>query len=125
MAKAGMHKPTPVDTKQLMDIAGGDTEFLKEVVGLYFERTSVQFRELSAALDRGDSNGIEHGAHRCAGSSAQCGMVDIASIFRRLEELGRDGKLDGAKELLEAASEEFERIRRFLDYEFPHTRKRA
>ena len=52
-------------------------------------------------------------------------MVDIASIFRRLEELGRDGKLDGAKELLEAASEEFERIRRFLDYEFPHTRKRA
>jgi HPt (histidine-containing phosphotransfer) domain-containing protein len=54
-------------------------------------------------------------AHSCAGASATCGIRRLVPLLRELERQGFEGKLINAKQLSRQASEEFERIRLFLE----------
>jgi HPt (histidine-containing phosphotransfer) domain-containing protein len=70
---------------------------------------------LESAARAGDGPELQRVAHSCAGASATCGMGVIVPFLRELERQGTEEKLTSAKELAQKVTEEFVRIRAFLE----------
>ena len=105
----------PVDMSRLLDFTDGDPVNLRELVTLYLDQTSQQLEQLEAAVRADAAQEVRRLAHSCAGASATCGIRRLVPLLRELERQGFEGKLINAKQLSRQASEEFERIRLFLE----------
>jgi HPt (histidine-containing phosphotransfer) domain-containing protein len=104
----------PVDLQVLSNIAGGDSEFLQEIVQLYLQETKHRLDQIRAAIQSGSGPEIKRIARDGAGSSAQCGMTQIAWVFRDLVILGGDHQLQQALLQCQQAEEELTRIQEHL-----------
>jgi CheY-like chemotaxis protein len=105
----------PVDISRLLDFTDGDPASLRELATLYLDQTSQQLAQLEAAVRADTAQEVRRLAHSCAGASATCGMRRLVLLLRELEREGFEGKLTNAKQLSRQASEEFDRIRLFLE----------
>ena len=105
----------PVDMERLLDFTNGNADDLRELINLYVRQTSEQVAQLQAAVQAESAVEVRRLAHSCAGASATCGMSGIVPMLRELERQGNDGKLTTARELSQQVSEEFNRIRAFLE----------
>jgi response regulator RpfG family c-di-GMP phosphodiesterase len=105
----------PVDLKRLVEVSSGNTENMRELVELYFQQTCDQIVNIEAAIQAKSTKKLEQVAHGFAGSSATCGMVDIASLLRELERMGREDRLVEAPELLKQVKAKLEMAQRFLE----------
>jgi CheY-like chemotaxis protein/nitrogen-specific signal transduction histidine kinase/HPt (histidine-containing phosphotransfer) domain-containing protein len=105
----------PVDMSRLLDLTDGDQDNLRELVTLYLNQTKDQLAQLEAAVQADTAQEVRRLAHSCAGASATCGVRRIVPLLRELEREGFEGRLTSAAQLSRQASEEFERIRRFLE----------
>ncbi len=105
----------PVGMSRLLDLTSGDPANLRELTALYLSQTQDQLEQLSAAVKAGMAGEVRRLAHSCVGTSATCGMRGLVPLLRELEREGFEEKLTNAAELAQRASEEFERIRLFLE----------
>ncbi|PWU18727.1 MAG: hypothetical protein C5B50_08505, partial [Verrucomicrobia bacterium] len=105
----------PVDMDRLNDFTDGDPEQLRELVTLYLSQTSEQIQKLEAAVAANSVQEVRRLAHSCAGASATCGMRRLVPMLRELEAQGANNKLTTAPGLCKEASQEFNRIRVFLE----------
>ncbi len=103
-----------VDLERLTEFSGGSTTNLIEISDLYLVQTQEQIDRLDAALQQGDTAAVIRLAHNCAGASGVCGIVALEPLFRELEHLGREGRADGAPELLETLRRKFMLVRGVL-----------
>ena len=105
----------PVDLGRLNDFTNGNLDDLRDLVTLYIKQTAAQVEQLDAAIKAGSAPDVRRLAHSCAGASATCGMKRIVPFLRRLEHEAEEGNLANAPELCRSTSEEFQRIRTFLE----------
>jgi CheY-like chemotaxis protein/nitrogen-specific signal transduction histidine kinase len=105
----------PVDISRLLDFTDGDPQNLRELAELYLSQTEEQLGQLEAAVQAGAAPEVRRLAHSCAGASATCGMRRLVPLLRELELRGSEGQLTSASQLSRQASEEFKRIRSFLE----------
>jgi CheY-like chemotaxis protein/HPt (histidine-containing phosphotransfer) domain-containing protein len=105
----------PVEISRLLEFTEGNPENLKELVTLYLKQTGDQITQLRAAIAANSPQEVRRLAHSCAGASATCGMRPMVSMLRELERQGLESKLVRADELCERVTQEFERIRLFLE----------
>jgi CheY-like chemotaxis protein len=105
----------PVDMSRLLDFTDGDPENLRELATLYLSQTSAQLAELDLAVQAGSAQEVRRLAHSCAGASATCGMRPLVLLLRELERQGFEGQLTNADQLYHQATQEFARIRQFLE----------
>jgi CheY-like chemotaxis protein/HPt (histidine-containing phosphotransfer) domain-containing protein len=108
-------EPAPVDMERLLDFTNGNIDDLRELITLYIKQTGEQVEQLAAAVNSDSAPEVRRLAHSCAGASATCGMGRIVPMLRELEKQGNDGKLINAVELSGQVTEEFKRIRTFLE----------
>jgi len=108
------HDSLPVDMEQLRDMVGTDPQILREVVNLYLNQTSEQINQLKSAIETGAGREVERLAHSCAGSSATCGAILLVSLLRQLEQMGRNGQLEGADEAVAEVARRFDRVQDFF-----------
>jgi CheY-like chemotaxis protein/HPt (histidine-containing phosphotransfer) domain-containing protein len=106
---------TPVDMDRLLDFSDNDPESLNELISLYFQQTTGQMEQITAALQSGNASDVQRLAHSCAGASATCGMIRLAPMLRELEKLGHDRNLANAKELFARITAEFESVKKYLN----------
>lgn len=99
-----------VNLQTLWDTSDGDADFAWELAELYLEKTTEQIASLRAALNERSALKVSNIAHRCAGGSLACGVVNLGSLFKQLEQLGRDGRLEEAERLSAAIDDEFVRV---------------
>lgn len=111
---ASPEKP-PVEVKRIHEFAEGDGEAFRSLVQLYLQQTTEQLAQMQAAIQAGQSRELEHLAHSCAGASATCGMNAIVPALRTLEQMGREGRWEGASDLQAEAVRQFDRMRQFLE----------
>lgn len=104
----------PVQMERLMDFTDGNPESLRELVTLYLCQTAEQLEQLHTALANRNPQEVRRLAHSCAGASATCGVRRFVSMMRELERQGFEGTLTAAPELFTQASQEFARVRAFL-----------
>ncbi|HUA68550.1 MAG TPA: response regulator [Candidatus Saccharimonadales bacterium] len=106
---------SPVEIDRLMDLSGGSTESLRELVELYFKQTTGQLAQLETAIRANQTEEVRHVAHSCAGASATLGMRRLVPLLRELERQGKAGKLVNAEQLCADAACEFKRAQDFLE----------
>jgi PAS domain S-box-containing protein len=85
-----------VDMALLSDAAGHDETRRRDLIGLYSKQMAEQVPLLEAAIAGGSAEDVRQIAHRCAGSSASCGMLGVVPPLRDLERMGKERRLADA-----------------------------
>jgi HPt (histidine-containing phosphotransfer) domain-containing protein len=101
----------PVDMTRLHEAMGDE---LFEILDIYLTQMSENLEKLTAAIAAGNTGEVDLIAHKCAGTSANCGMVAVLQPLRELERMGRERCLDGAAALARQVVSEFQRVKVFL-----------
>jgi HPt (histidine-containing phosphotransfer) domain-containing protein len=111
--------PPPVDLDRLADLAGGE-DGLAELVELYLTQTASQIASIRTAITEGQVAEVRRIAHSAAGANATCGMQGVVASLRALERMGESGDIAEAPAHIEAVSQEFDRIKAYLEQ---HTKR--
>jgi CheY-like chemotaxis protein/HPt (histidine-containing phosphotransfer) domain-containing protein len=111
----GADETPPLDATQLEASTGGDPAFTRDIVSLFLRDGADALGALESSIAAGAALQVERRAHSLKGSCESVGARPLAAVCRRLEQTGREGHLDVARDLLAEARREFERVRRALD----------
>jgi two-component system, sensor histidine kinase and response regulator len=87
---------------------GGD--LLSEVIPLFISNGPQLLSAARSALDKNDAIALAEAAHSLKSSGAQFGAHRLTDLCGRLEAAGRSGRVEGARETLEAAEAEFQLV---------------
>jgi HPt (histidine-containing phosphotransfer) domain-containing protein len=93
---------------RLLDITGGDIEFLDDLVDTYLEDGRAQVAALRAAVAAGVSADLVRPAHTLKSSSANVGALELADACRWLEAAARAGDVADADQRVGAIAGAFE-----------------
>ena len=109
-SQAGSSGIAAFDMDAALEYLGGDADLLREIVGMFQTQCDKCMARLREAVAKGDAKGIEFAAHALKGAAANLfaqGSVDAAL---KLEELGRSGSIEGAKDFLAMLESEISRL---------------
>lgn len=95
----------------------GEPDIVWELGGMFLDRAPARIETMKAALDKGDAEMLKREAHNLKSSSANLGALRLSGLFKEIEAIGRSGDLQGARELVERAWEEFGQVRKALEME--------
>jgi len=95
----------------LEDLAGGDLDFLRDVIGQYLIDTARRIGDLVRAAEADDAESLVRAAHSLKSSSANLGALRLSEMADRLQSRGRESRLERTRALALAAQQEFERVR--------------
>ncbi len=104
----------PVDLELLNTIFDNDPAQVREVLALYLDQAGGQIQKMEEAIRAHCAPDLNHLAHKCAGSSASCGMNRIVPLLRVLEQMGKESQLQGAGDTYAQVQAEFQMIKKFL-----------
>jgi two-component system, sensor histidine kinase and response regulator len=102
-----------VDLQRLSEVSDGPEE-LRELIDLYLQQSNEMLEGLRVAIRSGEAGALERCAHKFLGASANCGMTAILPPLRKLETMGRSGRLEGAEQTYADATRQLGRIKEFL-----------
>ncbi|HEX6037913.1 PAS domain S-box protein [Longimicrobium sp.] len=97
------------DREGLLDQIGRSEKLLGELAELFVEQCPRLVGEITAALARGDAEGVMDAAHTLKGSAGSLAAAPLAAAALVVETRGRDGDLAGAETALAALLAEAER----------------
>lgn len=96
--------------RELLELTGGETAWLEELMATYVEDTRTRLAALRAGLDRGLAPVIQREAHGIKGSSANVGAQEVARICGDVEHLARQGDVAGARSVAADLEGAFQRV---------------
>jgi HPt (histidine-containing phosphotransfer) domain-containing protein len=96
---------------RLLEMTGGDPEFVDELIQTYLDDAVVQLAAMRAAADAASAAELVRPAHSLKGNSANVGAERLVVLCRQLEADARSGAVERATERVAAAAAEFERVR--------------
>ncbi len=102
------------DEHALMERVDGDVEFLKETVAMLDEDSPALLGEIIAAAGSGDAEALIGPAHALKGMLANFCAEPAETAARRLELMGREGRLDDAQAAADRVRSETERLKEAL-----------
>jgi HPt (histidine-containing phosphotransfer) domain-containing protein len=98
----------------LLDMLGGDTAFLGEMIDEFFNDTPTLLADMRQALRTKDAVVLRRAAHTLKSNSANFGALALSAQCKALEELSRAGTLDDAPTLVAQIEAAYEQARRAL-----------
>jgi HPt (histidine-containing phosphotransfer) domain-containing protein len=87
---------------------------LIEITDLYFSQTAEQLTALEAAIQQRDTAGVIRFAHSSAGASGVCGVLAMETLFRRVERLAKENRVEETPAFLPLLRQNFERVKASL-----------
>jgi len=99
---------TVLDTLRALQPADG-SDLLAKLIDIYRSSSAELLESLSEAVDQGDVQVIQQGAHALKSSSLNVGAWLLGSLCRQLEAMGREGEIEGAVDLFARIAAERER----------------
>ena len=106
---------SPIDVTRFHQVLGNTKDEYSKILAEYFSQMNDSLQRLEAAVRAHNQREVEMISHRCAGTSATCGMSAVVAPLRELESAGRTGCLDDARPLFEKVKAGFEIICAFLN----------
>ena len=100
----------PTAVEALLDLAGGDLDFVDEIADTYLADAPTQIDAIAAAASAGDPAALVAPAHTLKSSSASVGAVRLSELARELETAARSGAVIDASAWADAIRAEFERV---------------
>ncbi len=105
----------PFDEEGLMSRVESDLDLLSTLIGVFKADRPNLMGAIEEAILAEDAKALESSAHTLKGALAVFGAEPARSIAEELEMLGRGGRVDGARELLEQLNEAMTRTADGLD----------
>ena len=93
---------------RLVEMTGGDLDFVDELVDTYVEDGRSQVDGLRSAVERDDTEALVRAAHSLKSSSFNVGALVLGDRCRALEEAGRGGSVGDAAAQVAAIAADFE-----------------
>jgi len=115
-SSAGVRGSTTIDQQslaRLRETVGGE-KALSEVMTTFLEDTERILAGLRTDVLVGRAGEIRRQAHSLKSTAASFGASHLSDLCRRLEDLGRSDRLEGAMPLVEQMADEFTRVREAL-----------
>ena len=78
----------------------GKPDAIARIVGHFLTETAERIVVLRTAVETGDAKLLEGAAHALKGISGTVGANEILDLAVRLEQFGRDGRTEGAADLV-------------------------
>ena len=100
-----------IDRAALLNRVEGDAMLLAQLVEIFEEDGGRLVASLEAAVRAGDARGVERAAHTLKGMVLNFTASTAASAAGRLEELGRNGRLEESAQALGALEKELAALR--------------
>lgn len=100
-----------LDRAAILDRVGGDTQLLKEIVGLFAEDCPTLLGEIREAFQSGDSARLEQAAHTLKGSVSNFAAPAAMKAAQRLETIGRSRELMDAPQAIMQLEREMDWVR--------------
>jgi len=88
--------------ERLLEITGGDVEFLDELVDTYLDDAETQLAAMRQAVADDDAAAILRPAHTLKSSSANVGAMTVSDLCRDLESDARTGAVPDMAARVEA-----------------------
>ena len=101
----------PIDRatwERLVEMTGGELEFVDELVDTYLWDGSDQVAELRAAMSAGDTVSLGRAAHSLKSGSLTIGALEVGERARSLEEAARAGAVPDATRQVEGVAAAFD-----------------
>jgi HPt (histidine-containing phosphotransfer) domain-containing protein len=94
----------PVDVSSLVLLRQlqqpGKPDVVARIISRFLEETDERVGTLRSATDTGDSKKLENAAHALVGIAGTVGATEILKLAVSIEQIGRDGRTDGAADLV-------------------------
>jgi two-component system, sensor histidine kinase and response regulator len=100
-----------INRAELLARVGGDHEFLAEVVQLFLNDCPKQLAELSEAVSKQDAVKIQRLAHAVKGQVSNLASETATVAAMRLELMGKEGNIPGAREQLSLLEGSIEQLK--------------
>jgi HPt (histidine-containing phosphotransfer) domain-containing protein len=104
----------PATLNGLLEMTGGDQDFVDELVDTYIEDGQDQVAGLREAVTSGDDNELVRPAHSLKSSSLNIGALQLGALCRQLEEDSRRGSVADAEARVAAVARAFDEAREAL-----------
>ena len=101
--------PPAIDLQPLVN--AGMSDIIPRLIEIFLQTAPRDIEKAAVALGDSDATGLEEAAHKLKGSCGNLGATRLRDLCQQLEQLGREGSLQTAPELVAAAEEEFGRVR--------------
>jgi two-component system, sensor histidine kinase and response regulator len=88
------------------------TNLVGEMLRTYLEVSVEQLARVESAIQLGDCQQLSRCAHALKSSTAYLGAEELSALYRRLEALGRDNRMEEARPLLDALRSAHEDVAR-------------
>ena len=98
----------PAAFARLVEMTGGEFDFVDDLVDTYLEDGAAQVDALRAAVAAGDIEGLVRPAHSLKSSSLNVGALELGELGRQLEEAARSGVVADAADRVAAISSGFD-----------------
>ena len=97
----------PAALDRLRELAGGDEDFVRELLTTYLEDAVGQLARMRAAAEAGDLPAFMMASHSLKSNSANVGALHLADLCRALEADARTGAVPDAVSRVVAAEAAF------------------
>ncbi len=97
-----------LDALRAIDVTGSKG-LVQRVLRIFLETAGESLQRVERAILDGNGALLSQAAHALKSSAANVGAESLSSVYRRLERLGRDGRVDEARALLTQLRREHER----------------
>jgi two-component system sensor histidine kinase/response regulator len=112
--------PRP-NTQHPIDVSGleqlrrlqtpGKPDVVARIAGKFLDETDERLATLHQAVTQADAAEIERAAHALKGIAGTVGANEIREVANQLERVGREGRTDGAQDLVAALDTAMARAR--------------
>lgn len=105
-----------LDFDEFKDRVQDDMELLLELLDIYEEDYQLKRVGLGEAIASGNADEVRNIAHSLKGASGNISAKQVRDSFYKLEEMGKNGNLDGAEVILSKVDEDYQALsQRFAD----------
>jgi CheY-like chemotaxis protein/HPt (histidine-containing phosphotransfer) domain-containing protein len=91
-----------LDQLRELDPTGGQT-LVRQILQVYLDTSGNYLAQMEQAIAANDADGLRRAAHSLKSSSANVGAKALSEVFKRMEVLGREANVDGARALIRDA----------------------
>ncbi|MBC2695790.1 MAG: response regulator [Desulfobacteraceae bacterium] len=85
----------------------GKPNVLGKIINFYLENSPGLIKTVRKSVEQGDGAALCEAAHSLKSSSANLGAVSMADVCKKLEEMGREERIDAAKALIGRIESEY------------------
>ncbi len=95
----------------------GDPDIVTELADLFFANAPAKIESIKEGIAKGDAKAVHIAAHSLKSSSSYLGATRLSALAKELENMGRQGRLDGGSEITAEIEEEYGKVKACLDLE--------